>query len=228
VEAAIDAGATTINIPDTVGYAIPLEFGHLIAGLFERVPNIRDAVISVHCHNDLGLAVSNSLAAVQNGVRAIECTVGERRPEVAIFGDLYSRDNDTLNQDLVRFIEAHGGEVITTPYTSYVKMVVRPYYWKWFMEGKYMNMLSTGALLAAVSVHLVRDEGEREAHGHPEVACDAHRGECGTVIGRGEEAQPASGASVVPWTPRRAGRRWRRANGESPAGPPEAGDARTG
>jgi hypothetical protein len=55
-----------------------------------------------------------------------------------------------LNQDLLRFIEDHGGEVITTPYTSYVKMVVRPYYWKWFLEGKYMNVLSAGALMAAV------------------------------------------------------------------------------
>jgi len=67
---------------------------------------------------------------------------------VAIFGDLYSRDNRVLNQDLVRFIEAHGGEVITTPYTSYVKMIVRPYYWKWILEGAYMNVLSTGALMA--------------------------------------------------------------------------------
>ena len=92
-----------------------------------------------------------TLAGVIADFRAIECVAGQARPEVAIFGDLYSRDNDTLNQDLVRFIEAHGGEVITTAYTSYAKMVVRPYYWKWFMEGKYMNMLSTGALMAAVS-----------------------------------------------------------------------------
>jgi predicted nucleotide-binding protein (sugar kinase/HSP70/actin superfamily) len=76
---------------------------------------------------------------------------GVRRPEVAIFGDLYSRDNQVLNQDLVRFIEGHGGEVITTPYTSYAKMVVRPYYWKWFLEGKYMNVLSTGAMMTALS-----------------------------------------------------------------------------
>jgi predicted CoA-substrate-specific enzyme activase len=93
-------------------------------------------------------------AALQEALatlRAIDCLDGERRPEVAIFGDLYARDNDVLNQDLVHFIEDHGGEVITTPYTSYVKMVVRPYYWKWFMEGKYMSVLSTGALMAAVS-----------------------------------------------------------------------------
>ncbi|MEE8484284.1 MAG: 2-isopropylmalate synthase [Nitrospinota bacterium] len=81
LEAAIDAGATTVNIPDTVGYAIPTEFGELIAGIMENTPNIKKAVVSVHCHNDLGLAVSNSLAAVQNGARQIECTIngiGER------------------------------------------------------------------------------------------------------------------------------------------------------
>jgi 2-isopropylmalate synthase len=81
VEAAIKAGAKTINIPDTVGYAVPDEFGALIKMLFNRVPNIDKAVISVHCHNDLGLAVANSLAAVQNGARQVECTInglGER------------------------------------------------------------------------------------------------------------------------------------------------------
>jgi len=91
-----------------------------------------------------------TLAAVLSRFDGIECVQGERRPEVAIFGDLYSRDNDILNQGLIRFIEDHGGEVITTPYTSFVKMLVRPYWWKWFLEGKYMNVLSTGALLAAV------------------------------------------------------------------------------
>ncbi|TAN53386.1 MAG: 2-isopropylmalate synthase, partial [Rhodospirillales bacterium] len=67
VEAAIAAGAKTINIPDTVGYAVPDEYGALIAMLFNRVPNIDKAIISVHCHNDLGLAVANSLAAVAQG-----------------------------------------------------------------------------------------------------------------------------------------------------------------
>lgn len=81
VEAAIRAGATTVNIPDTVGYTIPSEFGGIIENLFNRVPNIDQAVISVHCHNDLGLAVANSIAAVQAGARQIECTIngiGER------------------------------------------------------------------------------------------------------------------------------------------------------
>jgi len=81
VEAVIKAGATTVNIPDTVGYAIPQEYGERIKGLVERVPNIGKAVISVHCHNDLGLAVANSLAAVLNGAGQVECTIngiGER------------------------------------------------------------------------------------------------------------------------------------------------------
>jgi 2-isopropylmalate synthase len=81
VENAIKAGATTVNIPDTVGYTIPNEFGGIITNLFNRVPNIDQAIISVHCHNDLGLAVANSMAAVQAGARQIECTIngiGER------------------------------------------------------------------------------------------------------------------------------------------------------
>ena len=81
VESAIKAGAGTINVPDTVGYAVPEEFAALIRMLFERVPNIDKAVVSVHCHNDLGLAVANSLAAVGAGARQVECTVnglGER------------------------------------------------------------------------------------------------------------------------------------------------------
>ncbi|HEX7446169.1 MAG TPA: 2-isopropylmalate synthase [Pirellulales bacterium] len=81
VEAAIDAGATTINIPDTVGYATPAHLGGVIRTLRQRVPNIDRAVISVHCHNDLGLAVANSLAAIENGAGQVECTIngiGER------------------------------------------------------------------------------------------------------------------------------------------------------
>ena len=87
VEAVIDAGATTVNIPDTVGYAIPDEFGGLIAGIKKNVPNIDNAIISVHCHNDLGMAVANSLAAVKSGARQVECTVngiGERAGNAAM------------------------------------------------------------------------------------------------------------------------------------------------
>jgi 2-isopropylmalate synthase len=87
VEAAIKAGATTINIPDTVGYAVPAEFGALIRMLIERVPNSDKAIFSTHCHNDLGLAVANSLAGVANGARQVECTInglGERAGNAAL------------------------------------------------------------------------------------------------------------------------------------------------
>ena len=81
IEQAIKAGATTINVPDTVGYTLPDQFGGLIRTLRERIPNSDKAVWSVHCHNDLGLAVANSLSAVLNGARQVECTInglGER------------------------------------------------------------------------------------------------------------------------------------------------------
>ncbi|NEX18846.1 2-isopropylmalate synthase [Thiorhodococcus mannitoliphagus] len=87
LEAVIDAGASTLNIPDTVGYNIPDQFGSLIANLRERIPNSDKAIFSVHCHNDLGLAVANSLAAVRNGARQVECTInglGERAGNAAL------------------------------------------------------------------------------------------------------------------------------------------------
>src|SRR5262244_852787 len=87
VEAAIKAGASTVNIPDTVGYTVPDEYHALIKMLFNRVPNIDKAVVSVHCHNDLGLAVANSLAAIGAGARQVECTVnglGERAGNAAM------------------------------------------------------------------------------------------------------------------------------------------------
>jgi 2-isopropylmalate synthase len=81
IQTAIEAGANVVNIPDTTGYTFPTEFGNKIKYLKENVPNINDAQISVHCHNDLGLAVANSIASLENGARQIECTVngiGER------------------------------------------------------------------------------------------------------------------------------------------------------
>jgi len=87
VERVIDAGATIINIPDTVGYAVPDEFGEFIASIYGGVPNMDKALLSVHCHNDLGLGVANSLSAVRNGARQIECTVngiGERAGNAAL------------------------------------------------------------------------------------------------------------------------------------------------
>jgi 2-isopropylmalate synthase len=113
VEAAIDAGATTINIPDTVGYATPAHMGQVIRTLRDRVPNIDKAVISVHCHNDLGLAVANSLAGVENGAGQIECTIngiGERAGNCSLEevvmalrtrGDFYHADTRINSRRLV-------------------------------------------------------------------------------------------------------------------------------
>lgn len=87
LEAVIDAGARTLNIPDTVGYTVPEQFGKLIRTLRERIPNSDKVVFSVHCHNDLGLAVANSLSAVANGARQVECTInglGERAGNAAL------------------------------------------------------------------------------------------------------------------------------------------------
>ncbi len=81
IQIAIEAGATTINIPDTVGYSVPSEFGSIIKNLYENIDGIQNVTISVHCHNDLGLAVANSLAAIHEGARQVECTInglGER------------------------------------------------------------------------------------------------------------------------------------------------------
>jgi len=86
-EAVIKAGAKTLNFPDTTGYALPDEFGEKISYLIENIPNIHKAVLSVHCHNDLGLAVANSLAAINNGARQVECTInglGERAGNTAM------------------------------------------------------------------------------------------------------------------------------------------------
>lgn len=87
IEAAIKAGATTVNIPDTVGYTMPVEYGKLIADLIANIPNSDKAVFSTHCHNDLGLAVANSLSAISNGARQVECTInglGERAGNAAL------------------------------------------------------------------------------------------------------------------------------------------------
>ena len=87
VETAISSGAKTINIPDTVGYTIPSEFTKIITTLKNKVPNIDKAILSVHCHNDLGLAVANSLAGVSAGARQVECTIngiGERAGNAAL------------------------------------------------------------------------------------------------------------------------------------------------
>ena len=101
VEAAIKAGATTINIPDTVGYTVPEEFHALITMLLNRVPNADKAIFSTHCHNDLGMAVANSLAGVRAGARQVECTIngiGERAGNAAL-------------EEIVMAIATRGGHV---------------------------------------------------------------------------------------------------------------------
>ena len=113
-EEVIKAGATTVNIPDTVGYTIPQEYGELIEYLMNKVPNIDKATISVHCHNDLGLAVANSLTAILKGAGQVECTIngiGERAGNAAmeeivmalkVRGDFFKADTGIVTQELYR------------------------------------------------------------------------------------------------------------------------------
>jgi 2-isopropylmalate synthase len=114
VEAVIQAGATTVNIPDTVGYSTPDEFGALIRSIKEKVRNIDQAVISVHCHNDLGLAVANALAAIRNGAEQVECTIngiGERAGNCSMEEvvmslrtrkDFYHADTRVVSEEIMR------------------------------------------------------------------------------------------------------------------------------
>jgi len=114
LEAVIGAGASTVNIPDTVGYATPHEFGRLIRGIRENVPNIKQAVISVHCHNDLGVAVANSLAAIVEGAGQVECTIngiGERAGNASLeelaMGlrtrkDFYGADTNIVTEEITK------------------------------------------------------------------------------------------------------------------------------
>jgi predicted nucleotide-binding protein (sugar kinase/HSP70/actin superfamily) len=92
----------------------------------------------------------DALGEVISRFEAIEIS-GERKPKVAIFGDLYVRENDVMNQGLVRFIENNNGEVIVTPYSSYVQMIAGTYLKKWFLEGHYLDVLSSKALMSAVT-----------------------------------------------------------------------------
>jgi 2-isopropylmalate synthase len=124
LEAAIEAGATTVNIPDTVGYTIPVEFAELISYIKKNVPNIDRAVISVHCHNDLGLATANSLAAVLNGARQVECTIngiGERAgntslEEIAMI--LYTRKEYAQIETSIATEEIYGTSKLLTRITG--------------------------------------------------------------------------------------------------------------
>lgn len=127
LEAVIKAGARTVNIPDTVGYAVPEQYAALITGIMSNVPNISKAVISVHCHDDLGLAVANSLAAVKAGARQVECTVngvGERAGNTSmeevvmalrVRGDFFGLSTNIKTPEIIRtsrLVSKHTGFVI--------------------------------------------------------------------------------------------------------------------
>lgn len=124
VEAVIDAGATTVNLPDTVGYATPDEFGRFIADIRARVPNIDRTIISVHCHNDLGLAVANSLAAIQNGAQQVECCVngiGERAGNAAleeIVMALYTRNSFYRKEMRINYEEIYRSSRLVSSLTG--------------------------------------------------------------------------------------------------------------
>jgi len=129
VEKVIEAGATTVNLPDTVGYAVPEEFGYFIKNIIDRVPNVDKAIISVHCHNDLGLAVANSLAAIINGARQVECAVngiGERAGNASleeIIMALYTRRHYFERQINVKYDEIYRTSRLVSSLTG---MAVQP------------------------------------------------------------------------------------------------------
>ena len=142
-------------------------FAHMFGGLLRRVAcavrpyeldkgktdRVLEKSIRILCDAFRGKrSKEEALSEIITQFQWIE-TRDERRPKVAIFGDIYVRDNRVMNQDLTRFIESHGGEVITTPYSEYAKMIAGTYFRKWFNEGKYLDLLSNRAILATM-LHL--------------------------------------------------------------------------
>lgn len=129
IEAAIEAGATTVNIPDTTGYTMPHEFGAKIAELKKRVKNIEKAIISVHCHNDLGMAVANSIAGMENGARQVECTVngiGERAGNASLEEVVMALN---VRKDLFKFhtdIDTHEIYNTSKMVSGFTGVVVQP------------------------------------------------------------------------------------------------------
>ena len=129
IEAAIEAGASTINVPDTTGYTLPDEFGKIIKHIKEHVPNIKKAVLSVHCHNDLGLAVANSISGVINGARQVECTIngiGERAGNASleeIVMALKTRENLLGLHTTIKTVEIYNTSKMVSSFTG---IVVQP------------------------------------------------------------------------------------------------------
>jgi predicted CoA-substrate-specific enzyme activase len=148
--------------------AIPTYFAYMFGGMlkkigcrirpYEKFKGSTDRVIqqSLEIFNNAFLGHQSKTDALKEVVSLFQGIETGRnpdnpKPKVAIFGDLYARDNECFNQDLIHFIEAHGGEVVTTPYSSYVKMIAKPYLRKWFVEGNYLNALSSKALITAAT-----------------------------------------------------------------------------
>ncbi|MDD2586213.1 MAG: 2-isopropylmalate synthase [Syntrophomonadaceae bacterium] len=129
VESVIDAGATVVNLPDTVGYAVPDEFGHFIKEIMSRVPNMDKAIISVHCHDDLGMAVANSIAGLLNGARQVECAVngiGERAGNASleeIIMALYTRQSFYEKEINVKYDEIYRTSRLVSTLTG---MMIQP------------------------------------------------------------------------------------------------------
>jgi predicted CoA-substrate-specific enzyme activase len=126
---------------------------------YESVPGTTDRVLRkslslLEGAFRFGRSKEAALTQIIEWFEGIEHRDGDQerpRPKVAIFGDLYVRDNDLINQDLIHFIEAQGGEVVTTPYSAYVKMIAQPYLRKWFVEGRYLEALSSKALITTIT-----------------------------------------------------------------------------
>ena len=148
----------SIRLPVTTYFAYM--FGGLLRKMgcltrpYELVPGVTDRALAASLELlksafENGLPREKALAEVVALFQSIE-TGPRGRPKVAIFGDLYVRDNESMNQNLIKFIEEHGGEVITTPYNEYLKMISGPYLRKWFIEGEYLNVLSSEALLVTL------------------------------------------------------------------------------
>ena len=114
----------------------------------EAVDILRDAISGNRSKEQAVAEVVSKLA----GIETVDRTGQPPRPKVAVFGDLYARDNNVINQDLIHFIEDNGGEVLTTPYSEYLKMISGPYLRKWLIEGHYLSVLSSQALMATLKM----------------------------------------------------------------------------
>ncbi|RJQ42990.1 MAG: CoA activase [Nitrospiraceae bacterium] len=164
-EAGVYAGRLSL-IDISLKLPVDTYFAYMFGGLvrkmgcrirpYEKVKGETDKAIkkSIDILSDAFLGNRTKESAVAEAVSHFEAieTRYEERPKIAIFGDMYVRDNEVMNQGLVHFIEDNGGEVITTPYSSYLKMISGQYFRKWFIEGKYLDMLSSKTLIATVTM----------------------------------------------------------------------------